>query len=201
MLKSYFLSLSCWTCLTNVVSFFLSTKPLHFTGLLHNVSSVYFLNNNMHPMAIVNTLGYYTNDIMNIVYTKYYTYSERVVYSFHHMVSIFFLMMTNPDTYYLTVTIFRDLEFSNLALFGYYYLSKLTNDPVLLAVANTIEALVYGYYRLGLIYYFVHYYSVIKEYYIHQVLFVGLYSFGVYFTYVLSNFAINKVINLYKRLE
>ena len=196
MLKSYFLSLSCWTCLTNVVSFFLPTKPLHFTGLLHNLSSVYFLNNNLYPMAIVNTLGYYTNDIMNIVYTKYYTYSERVIYSFHHMISIFFLVMKNSDTYYLTVIIFRDLEFSNLALFGYYYLSKMTNDPVILAIANIVETLVYGYYRLGLMYYFVYYYSAIKEYYIHQILFFGLYGFGVYFTYVLSNSAIQKTIKL-----
>lgn len=196
MLKSYFVSLSCWTCLTNVVSFFLPTKPLHFAGLLHNVSSVYFLNNNLYPMAIVNTLGYYTNDIMNMVYTKYYTCTERAIYSFHHIVSMFFLIMINPDTYYLTVIVFRDIEFSNLALFGYYYLSKMTNDPVILAIANTVEALIYGYYRLGLMYYFVHYYSVIKEYYIHQILFLGLYAFGAYFTCVLGNSAIQKTIKL-----
>ena len=104
--------------------------------------------------------------------------------------------MKNSDTYYLTVIIFRDLEFSNLALFGYYYLSKMTNDPVILVIANIVEALVYGYYRLGLMYYFVYYYSAIKEYYIHQILFFGLYGFGVYFTYVLSNSAIQKTIKL-----
>lgn len=196
MLKSYFLSLSCWTCLTNVVSFFLPTKPLNVTGVVHNVASIYFLNNNLYPMAIVNTLGYYTNDLMNMVYTKYYTYSERVVYSFHHIISMFFLIMNNEETYYLTITIFRDLELSNLALFGYYYLSKMTKDPFILAIANIIEAMVYGYYRVGLMYYYVHYYSIIKEYYFHQTLFLGLYGFGIYFTYVLSNSAINKVIKL-----
>ena len=196
MLKSYFLSLSFWTCLTNMVSFFVPTKPLNVTGVVHNVASVYFLTNDYYPIAIINTLGYYTNDIMNIVYTKYYTYSERVIYSIHHIASMFLFVTKNEDTDYLVAVLFRDVEFSNLALFGYYYLSKMTNDPVTLAVANTIEAMVYGYYRLGLMYYFVYYYPLIKEYYVQQILFLGLYGFGAYFTYVLSNSAINKVVKL-----
>lgn len=108
---------------------------------------------------------------------------------------MFFLIMNNEETYYLTITIFRDLELSNLALFG-YYLSKMTKDPFILAIANIIEVMVYGYYRVGLMYYYVHYYSIIKEYYFHQILFLGLYGFGIYFTYVLSNSAIQKVIKL-----
>ena len=201
MLKSYFLSLSCWTFLTNIISFFVPVKPLNVTGLLHNVCSVYFLNNNLYQTAVVNTLGYYTNDIMNIVYTSYYTNTERIVYFLHHMVSVFFLVMKDVDTYYLTVIIFRDIEFSNLALFGYYFISKMTNDLVVLTAVNTIEALIYGYYRLGLIHYYVRYYAIIKEYYIHQVLFFGLYSFGVYYTYVLSNSAIEKAIKLFVRIN
>lgn len=196
MLKSYFVSLSCWTCLTNLVSFFVSKKPLTLTGVMHNVSSLYFLTNNLYPMAIANTLGYYTNDLMNMIYTKYYTYSERCVYSVHHLVSMFLFVMINEDTYYVTITVFRDIELSNLALFGYYYLSKLTNDPVILAVANTLEALVYGYYRLGLAYYYFYYYPVIKEHYVHQILAFAVYMFGVYFTYVLSSSAVHKLMKL-----
>ena len=196
MLKSYFLSLSFWTCLTNMVSFFVPTKPLNVTGVVHNVASVYFLTNDYYPIAIINTLGYYTNDLMNMIYTKYYTYSERCIYTVHHIATMFFFVMRNEDTNYLVAVLFRDVELSNLALFGYYFLSKLTRDPVTLAVANTVEAMVYGYYRLGLIYHFIFYYPVVKEYYIQQFLFVGLYGFGLYFTYVLSNSAIQKTIKL-----
>ena len=197
MLTSFFVSLSGWTVLSKMASFFIgSKKHSHFVGMLHNLSSVYLLNNNCYTEAITNSLGYYTNDIMRLVYMDYYTTSERVTFILHHLASIFFFVNKNDDTYYPTMTVFRRIELSNLALFNYYYLSKVTRDPVILAVANTVETAVYGYYRVGLIYYLFHFYPVIKHHYIHLVLSVGLYGFGVYYTCVLSNMAFTRVLKL-----
>jgi hypothetical protein len=82
---------------------------------------------------------------------------------------------------------------SNLALYTYYYLSKFTRNQDVLTFANLVEALVYGYYRLGIVYHYVTHYPVLKTYYLEQMLGFWLYFFGAYYTYVLFLSAIQKL--------
>lgn len=182
-----------WTLLTKVSRFFITKKPLNLTGLIHNLSSVYFLTNDHSVPAMANTLGFYTTDIMHMLFTNYYTHSERYIYFSHHFVSIYFLVMHNADTYPTTIAIFRDIELSNLALYTYYYLSKFTRNQDVLTFANLVEACVYGYYRLGIVYHYVRHYPVLKTYYLEQMLGFWLYFFGMYYTYVLFLSAIQKL--------
>lgn len=193
MLTLYFVSLSLWTTITKTIRFFIPTKPLNVAGVLHNVSSVYFLTNDMVTTATVNTLGFYTTDIMHMAFTNYYTHPERYIYFFHHFVSIYFLITHTADTYPITVAMFKDIELSNLALYAYYYLSKFTRNHDVLAFANLVEALVYGYYRIGLIYHYIEHFQVVRTYYFEQILGFWLYYFGAYYTYVLCLSAIQKL--------
>ena len=194
MLSSYFiLFLSSWTAFTNILQRYVHHKPMHVAGCVHNLLSVYLLSKGMHALASINTLGFYTNDIINMVYTSYYTPTERYTYLFHHAVSIYFLVVPNPDIQPIVIAVFRDVELSNVALYAYYYLSKLTAHKDVLAVANAAEAFVYGYYRVGLVRHYVEHFEAVKSHYIEQTLGFGLYFFGAYFTYVLSSFAIRRI--------
>lgn len=195
MILSYyfFLSLSSWTAFTNTLQRYVPHKPMHLAGCVHNILSVYLLSKSMHGLAAINTLGFYTNDTMSMVYTNYCTPTERYTYMFHHAISIYFLVVPNPDIQPIVVAVFKDLELSNLALYAYYYLSKLTANRDVLAVANAAEALVYGYYRLGLVRHYVEHFETTKSHYMEQTLGFGLYLFGAYFTYVLSSFAVRRI--------
>lgn len=196
MLAHFFISLTSWTCFTHVIPMYVHRKPLNVAGLMHNLLSVYFLTSEYNVLATLNTLGFYTNDIIHILYTNYYTRSECCTYLFHHSISIFFLVANNPNTYPLTILVFRDIELSNLALYSYYYLSKLTKNKCVIAFASAAEALTYGYYRMGLLYHYVSHFSEIKTHYVEQALGAGLYLFGAYFSYILASSAISKLVNI-----
>ena len=196
-LSSYFfLSLSSWTAFTNTLQRYVHHKPMHVAGCVHNILSVYLLSKGMHGLATINTLGFYTNDTMSMVYTSYCTPTERYTCMFHHAISIYFLVLPNPGINPLVVAVFRDVELSNLAMYAYYYLSKLTAHRDVLAIANVAEALVYGYYRLGLVRHYVEHFETVKSHYMEQTLGAGLYVFGAYFTYVMSSFAVRKFVQL-----
>jgi hypothetical protein len=107
---TYFLSLSCWSYLTYIIPSFVTITLLQL---------LYYNYNNL---VILNTSAYYTNDLMNILHTDHYSSKKCFVMSFHHIVSMILLSSFSTDSHmYVTMMIcFKDIEYSNLALNGYY---------------------------------------------------------------------------------
>jgi hypothetical protein len=98
--------------------------------------------------------------------------------------------------YPLMLKVFRDIELSNVALNIFYVVSKLTKCKEVLAVANGMEALGYGYYRVGLLKHGVQ--ELWKNDSItNKLLFGTMYSFGVFFTGALICTTFNRVSNLF----
>lgn len=185
---TYFLSLSCWSYLTYIIPSFVVKRPLSITAVLHNISSSILLYYNYNYLVISNTLAYYTNDLMNMIHTNHYSSNKCLVMSFHHILSMILLssFSINSHMYITMIICFKDIEYSNLALNGYYYSAKYFTNPYILAVLNGGETIIYGYYRIKIIKYFIINYDLVEKHLFESFLFICIYVFGLYFTLVLT---------------
>jgi hypothetical protein len=133
---------------------------------------------------------------MQIIYTNYYSEQNTIIFTFHHIISILTLLSIREGNpmYPLMLKVFLDVERSNLALNIFYITSKITRCRVVLAIANGMEAFVYGYYRVGLIR---HGFNELmrNDALGDKILFGAMYSFGVFFTGVLVCTTFNRVCN------
>jgi hypothetical protein len=198
-MQFYFLCLSTWTVLTKLASNIIKRKHVSYVSMLHTGSCIYLLSTNNNQLATINTVAYFTHDMMNIVHTNYYTIQNRCIFSFHHIISIVTLVSVQDgnELYPMMLNTLYDIEMSNLALYAYYLISKIANLQTL-AICNGLEALMYGYYRVGII---KHCYNELlyntSEHYTHSILFLSMYSFGVFFTGALICTTFNRVSNLF----
>ncbi len=197
-MQTYFLCLSSWTIITNVSIKMIQHKHLTYVAMVHTSTCIYLLYNNHNELAIINTLAYFTSDFIQMVYTNYYDQQNVIIFSFHHIISMVTLLTTEKENvmYPLMLKVFLDVERSNVALNIFYITSKITRCKEILCIANGIEALVYGYYRVGLVKHCI--IELMNNNSITDIaLFGAMYSFGVFFTGVLLCTTYNRIYNLF----
>nr|QOI90642.1 hypothetical protein HWQ62_00511 [Pyramimonas orientalis virus] len=198
-MQTYLFFLSTWTIVSKVSSKIFYRKHLTYVSMLHTSSCIYLLTTNNNTLATLNAIAYFTSDFMQIVYTNYYNSQNTFIFTFHHIISVVALAVVSQDhpLYTIMLKTFLDIEWSNTALHLYYITSRITTSKEILALANGLEAVMYGYYRTRLIKYA--YNELVYNTSSHigeSTLFIAMYSFGAFFTGALFCTTFNRVYNL-----
>ena len=197
-MQTYFTCLSTWTVITKLSSKIIKRKHLTYVAMLHTSSCIYLLSTNHNNLAIANTLAYFTCDFMQIIFTNYYNNRNKLIFSIHHTISMITLLTIEPSSpkFPMMLNVFLDIELSNISLNLFYLTSKITKCKEVLAIANGVETVGYGYYRLGIIKHC--YMELLKNDSLSDtILFGAMYSFGVFFTGALICTTFNRVANLF----
>lgn len=179
-----------WSTISTLSSYlFPKYKYLNGPALLNTLVSMYFIKLNTNDHVMMSTLAYYTNDLYYIIHTNYYkTYKERMIYFTHHVISIILICrnFNDKDTNIsIAMTIMYDIEVSNVGLYVYYIVSKLTREPIILFITNTIETILYAYYRIGLVKYY-NDIMIIEHDYFQMLIIFAMYIFGIFSSYALT---------------
>ena len=196
-MKQFFNWLFFWVFYCKSITYVINDKYQNCSAFLHTSLSLYLLTHGYEDVAILNSISYYTNDVISIVHSGTYDIWKKAFFIFHHIVSIHILTAhmntTNRDVIF---GLFMEVEKSNIMLYVYYFVSKMTRDKTIMAFVSTVEAAVYTYYRIGMIITIYKNIHIISDDYVQCALTFGLYVFGVYSSVLLTSNAVTKIKNM-----
>ena len=127
---------------------FISCIHIFFLILIFLIKQNYN-NNLLHNLCILNTTGYFINDILFIIKTRKFTFKD-FIYLYHHFFSSIYIIY-QPKNSYTFLWLFS-AELSNIpSHFVYHYIKTDNKNNFQIKIKNTCEkfqVFIYGFIRV-----------------------------------------------------